>query len=462
MAGLSPARTAYQGSVTLGTSWSVAWRRQFQISYRETVYPAVQPIISAGHVLVPTLQGKLRCFAEGVAGGTLQWTVDVGAPVLATPCADGTNVYLADLWGRLSAFKLSDGTAATGWTNPVQVTTYGLPIRAPLLLADSKLMFGGEDGTLYARSLSNGAAIWSYSLGSPILQGAAWSSASGTNTVVVGAMDGRVLALNSGTGALIAVVGPKAGAGFRDFYPVIVGTQVWLGPLMAQPYWEPGRPSAYQTPNRGIVADIHLSGEQDSVLAAYDASPAGYVKAVYVLSLANLSETANQQVIHFPQHLIHGGAHPAPCLESSGYLVAPLAQPSDRLPSWGTGSHGLAGNGGWGRVNLTTRKYVDDLYDTTGGLSDTDRGYNNRDENVAPSACANGIVVAHHREGGPAITGFWNQATSRWVQFSQGPGTNELDINHMAPCAQPAAIVGGTSNMVYHISRHTLVAWRSS
>lgn len=451
-AAANAARTAFQSGVSLGTSWSVAWRYQYQVQQREKIHGSVQPIISNGHVLLPSLMGKLRSFVEGVSGGGLEWTADVGAPILSTPCADGTNVYVADIWGRLSAFKLADGTRATGWPAAVQVTQYGLPFQCDLLLADSKLLIGGADGNFYARSLSDGSALWSYAVGAPILHSAAWSNATGTNTVVFGANDMKVRALNSGSGAVLGTSAVLAGGAFNAFYPVIVGTKVIVQPIAALPFWIASMPSSIQNPIRGIPADIRAAGTpQDDALAAYVASPSSYVKSTFVLSLADMSETANQQIIHWEMGVNNNGPTPAPCLEQRGYLVFSILQPTGRSPS------ATLDYGGWACLDLSTRKFVDDLYDAT------PRGYNNRDENVAVSGCANGIIAAHNQETNAQITGFYRRSDQLWYPFGPGAATTELFVNTGAPHATPMAIVGGTNGMCYHNCHpHTLVAWRSS
>lgn len=436
-------RTAFQATETLGTSWSVAWRAQHQIDFSpiETIHPAVGAIVSAGHVIVCSLMGRVRSYATGLTK-TLQWTATVGAPIVSTPCADGTNVYVADIYGRLTAYPLSaSGTNAPTW-GPVQVTD-GRPLQGHLLLADGKLMIGGADGTFYARDPANGGPVWSYPVGAPVIQGAAWSNATGTGTVVFGAMNGRTYGINSASGASAwpspTTAFPWA-AGFKDYWPVIVGTKVVTRPWMQLPDTGFG----FNTPLRGVAVSDFLTGNQAATLASYDASPSSYMATLRVYDLATGAE--QPAPIHYYWAITMHGANPPVIVDRDGYLVIPATKPA----SW-AGS----GTSCWARLDLSTRRIVDGLLDAT----NVGRGMGNRDENMLASACSSGVVVLHVQEGNAQFNGFFAQPSKSWYPANGGAGTTRLFVNNQGAGANSPAISGG---QVYHVAHpHTLVALRA-
>lgn len=460
------AKTSYTAETVSGFNWTLAWSYKIQEHHQEKIYGGLQPITSNGHILLASLgrfgDGKLYCFTHSLTGPTLEWTADVGAPVMATPCADGTYCYLVDSWGRSHRFRLTDGARVAPWTTPVQITRRQKCVRSHLLLADSKIMFGAEDGYMYAISMVTGQVLWEYSTGQQIMQGAAWSNITGTPRTVVGTMSNHVLSFHSGTGVLLQDSGAKEGGGFRDFWPVILEAyqKVWIAPMVRYPYWEPARPPAFEFPYRGIVADIHIATAQDAALAAYVANPNQYVKGAYILDLATLAENPTDQIIHWTQFMVHGGSHPAPCLESNGYLVVPIAEPSDRTPVFGRSSGGYGGNAGWGALNYSTKKVVYDLYDPTPGFpadGHVRSGYGNRDENPVPTGCANCIAIAHPEETNAAITAVWDG--SLFHPFGPG-GSHEILCNSEAPNGQRLVISGDMG--IHHCQPNTIVVYRTA
>ncbi len=436
MAGANPQRTAYQSSETLTPPFSVAWTHAFAVvtgsqTIVEKLHPSVSAIVSNGHVLVPTLMGYLHSFVTGTSK-TREWSATVGAPVVSTPVADGTNVYVADIYGRLSAFKLSDGTAASGWTNPIQVTDYG-PIQGSLLLAEGMLMFGDAAGTFHFIDPADGSdALSPYDAGTPILQGAAGD---GAGKVVVGCMDGTVLCLDTSDGSLEWRTSALAGAaGFPHYWPVIVGSKVITRP-MSRYYYQ-------ATTDIEIAVDDPTDDSQmTAALADYDANVADYKKSLYVLDLTDGSDDASNQVIHWHARMTMNGSPPPVALDKDGYIVTPVGD------DW---------MGGWGRISLTTRKIVDILREA----GDPTYAWGNPDENICVSTCSNGIEVMHIQELNAQPSAFWKHSDSTWHPTFNGVGQTTLFTNTQGGGANPAAISGG---MIYHAAHpHTLVAWEGS
>jgi hypothetical protein len=460
-AAANPQHTAFQSAETLaGTTWSVAWRVQFSNAAEfgtgvEKLHNAVQPIISGGRVLITSIvpgaspTGRLRGYPAGLSKGT-PWTVDVGAFSMGSCAADGTTVYVADVLGRITAYTIATGAKLWG---PIQVTD-GRPFHASLLIADSKLLIGGTDGVFYARSPSTGAALWRYPASgsiSPILQTAAWSNTTGTGIVVFGSMNGRMYGLNSATGALIWQTAVLTNAGlFRDYWPVIIGTgsaaRVLVRPIPSYPHWASGVPAALASPTRGITVadgDFLNATKQAAILSAYASSPSSYIRSLWVLDLADGDDDPTHQLMHHYWPVAITGATSPPCVDATGRLILGCERPT---LGW-TGQ-----TAGYGRVDPTTRAFVDLLSPGTvlqGG---------NRDENIALSACSNGVLMMHTMETNAFITAFWRQTDNSMRTFGGGAAGTRLQNNNQGG-ASPGAISGG---LVYHVAHpHTLVVWRS-
>lgn len=444
-AGANAQRTAFQASETMLTTFSVAWRYQFAVtpSPIETIDPNMQVIVSDGHVLVATLMGHLYSFAAGAAGGAVQWTASIGAPIVSTPATDGTNVYVADMLGRLSAWRLSDGAPVWG---PLQVTDgEWAAFTGHVLLDSGMLMIGGPDRKFRFIDPADGTdAFAPLAVGGRILQGAAGDSA---GLAVVGCSDGKVRGFDTSTGTLAwETLLPNAG-GFQSYHPVIVGSKVVVRPQVRYPFWQNGVPTALQNPTRGIMTANFLDATaQNTLLAAYDASPSSYVRSLFVLTKASGADTPSNQIMHWYWPIcLDGYGHSPPCVDKDGYLVLGCEKPS--TGGW------TGGTAFWGRVDLSTRKWVDIL--TAGTVFPS----GNRDENVAVSSCSNGIALLHIMETNAQVTGFVDQTAGNALRtFSSGAGTTRLQTA-VEGAANPGVLSGG---LVYHLAHpHTLVAWQA-
>jgi outer membrane protein assembly factor BamB len=126
------------------TTQPTAWRAYLRASSKVT------PAVAAGVVYVGANDGKLRAF-EAATGKEL-WAADTGAEILAEPLVAGPMVYTANGLGRVSAYH-TNGTP--GWTYSAGDAVYSSPV-----IADGKLVFGCNDGKLYALDLSTGRPVW--------------------------------------------------------------------------------------------------------------------------------------------------------------------------------------------------------------------------------------------------------------------------------------------------------------
>lgn len=450
MASFNPQRNGYSPTESLPTvgtfsrAWLASQHRDFGVSdgFRDTVYPQLSPVVSNGHVVLCTLQGRVRSYATGTSK-VLQWTRQIPAPtgwtdtpIIGTPAADADKVYVSDIYGRLTAINLADGSIAWG---PTQITDYG-PIQGAMLLSDGLLLFGGADGKFrFVDPADGGEAYAAYNVGYPIIQGAAGDP----GVAVVGAMDCKLYAFDTSDGSLAWTSAIFRGAAaFKDYYPVIVGSQVLVRPFMQLPDVGGG----IITPIRGIPIDDYVNGDQDALLELYDDED---TQNNYLPNFRRYSLTSGTElpapIHHYWWHTMNGSP-PPPCLNAAGEIVLGAPRPP------GLGMDEAV----WARLDLSTRKLLGPMRDA----AQPTIGGGNPDENMTVSACSNAVIVMHCEEANATETAAWYPATSTWVRISTTYPTQEGWNNTQGGGASVAAISGGF--IYHHAHPHTLTCFRRS
>lgn len=392
------------------------------------------PVLSVGgNVFVPSLMGTMRKFSGGTTGPTVLATRALGAiPFCSGGASDGTNLYQPDPFGQLWGLKCSDLSDATGWTNPVQVAS--APITAHLLLADGKLLFGAGDGIFYARNPANGGPVWQRQLPAPIVGSAAWSSATGVKTAVVGCSDGKLYGINTDTSAILWSIFLDNCYDFRYHWPVIVGTTVWYHacPRYLTYTTSPNGINQAPTPLRSAineVADVNVLSQQDAWLSAYRANPGNYALTLYPIDLGNGQLQTNLVPVAYQGGAISGGSAP-PCVDRNGDLIVRVH--NAQAPVQNQGGFNTYG---FGRLNISTGR-IENLLLQAGNSA----GWGNGDEDVAAIAVSNGVACFHDQIAGGWISGFFNQDTQTWRQVGQVtplPGTRMLNFFPEVASVQP-------------------------
>jgi len=174
------------------------------------IFTATAPILAAPIVgddaSVFVVDSAGRAFVldpvVGTSGGVL---FDVGAGVTSSPAlgADGTpgadTLYVADQAGKLTAIDLtsvnpSRAGASARWTFTVPG---GAAINSsPAVTVDGTILFGADDGVLYAvRDLGNAAEVrWTFTTAGPLRSSPAVAD-DGLGTIYFGSSDGSVYAV---------------------------------------------------------------------------------------------------------------------------------------------------------------------------------------------------------------------------------------------------------------------------
>jgi len=441
-----PQRTGYTPEI-LSTNFQAAWSHPFQ---PEKVYPQVQAIVYDGKVFVGTEMGNL--YALGAQTGEGKWVYNVGSPILNSVAAGDGKAFFGAMDGAVYALDVTTGSLV--WKSQL---SWRIGFSTAAVLAESKVMLGGRNGVFYALDPDTGATLWQYDVGSPILQTAAWND----GRVVFGAMDMHVYAINSADGTLAWGSERIPGMAFKDYWPVLYDGNIFIGPMgvaetdvmgVGFPFrevWSSDDPiwgwyaENGPTITEGRLTDVpEAMDAQDAAMANYQANPANYTKNLYILDEATGEEAF--VVPHWTVQTQHGATTP-PCVDRDGKLIVPLRF----LKS------------GWGRLDLTAQRITDILYDHTDRLGgpmdsgDVPAGMGNPDENLNVACTGNLVLALHTAECCNGYSGAFDLDDRKWTVFGRGPTNGQMATGTQGGGGNPASVSDG---MVYHISRHELIA----
>ena len=393
---------------TLGTNFSIVWKRAFQ---PEKIHPQVQAIIYGGRVFVGTESGNL--YALNAANGAQNWVFTAGGPILNSVAAGDNRVYFGSMDGAV--YAVNPSTGAQLWKKQLS-TRLGFST-APLL-AGGKVLIGGRNGVFYALNPSDGAISWSFQAGGPILMTAAANTA-GT-TVYFTAMDMRVYARSIANGNSVWTSAKVPAMAFKDYYPL-----VWNGYVYVRP-WNKG----YLGPD--TLSDPPSASAQQAVLNAYNPS-------TMPITMFRFNETTGAlgtPTIHYWYQTMNGGSAP-PCVDRNGYLVMSAPFPNDDFYI------------GWGRLDPNARVLVDMLVE--GG---SDEGSGHGDETMATTCTGNLIFTMHYQEQNVQFTGAFNLNNNTWTEVDLGKSNAEMFNNTQGGGANAVSVANG---LFYHISVYELI-----
>jgi PQQ-like domain/PQQ enzyme repeat len=443
-----PQRTGYSPEI-LGTNFQVVWTHPFQ---PEKVFPQVQAIVYDGKVFVGTEMGNL--YALNAATGAQIWKLTVGAPILNSVAAGWGKVYFGAMDGAV--YAVDEITGVMVWRAK---PSWRLGFSTAPLIADNKVMVGGRNGVFYAFNPNDGSILWQYNVGAPILQTAAWDN----GRAYFGAMDMRVYAVNTSNGSLAWQSAQLAGIALKDYWPVAVGGNVVVQPMADNALRNgivPGTPfGLYTSPtdwqwlaaNGPAIAQGKLSGlpaamnAQQAVLTSYASNPGNFDKTMDVLGEATGTESA--VVPHFSVQT-HSGATTPPCVDRDGLLIVPV----------------MFVRSGWGRLNLSTQRISDILYDnknTSGGAmsaGDTPAGMGNYDEDLNVTCTGNLVLGFHTEEYNANYTGAFDLNRRLWIHINPGQTNRQMSSNTQGGGGNPPSV---SNAMIYHISLYELIARRA-
>lgn len=184
--------------------------------YTVTIAKGVEPVVAEGRVFVGTQEGGV--YGIALDDGATLWAYDMGDPVIATACADASQVLFADVYGDIVALDAATGQPRWSYTADRTIVT------APLLLKDQDRVFlASHGGTVYCFKWSTGELLWKVLLPTPV-QG---QMAATESRLFVPAENLKVYALSTQSGEVLAEK-QVVGQSFRLTHPVVFAGKLWV------------------------------------------------------------------------------------------------------------------------------------------------------------------------------------------------------------------------------------------
>jgi hypothetical protein len=185
--------------------------------YEVPIAGRVQPVVAAGRLFVPSLDGAL--YARDASTGAPLWRALTGGPLRHAAGVAGSSVIVSSHDGQTYAFAVATGTLT--WKVPT-----GASATAPLIdTVRNRVYVAATDGGLTALELATGAIAWRVLLGAPILTTPSLS-ADGT-TIYVGTEAVQALAIDAANGSERWRTS-LPGQSLADTYPVVTPTRVFF------------------------------------------------------------------------------------------------------------------------------------------------------------------------------------------------------------------------------------------
>jgi outer membrane protein assembly factor BamB len=171
-----------------GTGRTLGW-----INLGEAIYgsPAIERFVA----VVALANTRASLVSYDFYSGSVRWKQSYG-DIEMTPLQDENRIFVGNLQGLFFAVGVVDGAELWRFTLPDNTQLKG--IRSSPALAGATLVFGADDGGIYALNAEDGALRWRAEAGAPV-----WAApANAGDLVVVETLEGAVLALELSTGEL--------------------------------------------------------------------------------------------------------------------------------------------------------------------------------------------------------------------------------------------------------------------
>ena len=177
------------------------------------------PVINGSSAFVALSNSKESIASYDLTEGKVRWSKRCG-DIEVSPLLYRQNLYAGTVSGTLYCLDASDGETRWKFDLPDNSTLKG--IRSSAAAESSIVVFGADDGFIYALNAETGTLLWKHSTGAPVVA----SPLIVSGMVVVGNWRGTVTALRLGSGSLLW----KSEIGSRIFAGVVpVGELLVLG-----------------------------------------------------------------------------------------------------------------------------------------------------------------------------------------------------------------------------------------
>lgn len=154
------------------------------------------PIIEGDVAYIAAANTKESLIAFDLLQGKVLWKQEFG-DIEVTPLLYRGKLYFGNTAGFFFCVDRLKGEL--DWKFKLPENTKRKGIRSTATAYDSVVIFGTEDGSMYALNAANGILRWSYNTGAPIFAAAAVND----GVVYCGNMDGNLYALNASNGAVV-------------------------------------------------------------------------------------------------------------------------------------------------------------------------------------------------------------------------------------------------------------------
>ncbi|MBI5886955.1 MAG: PQQ-binding-like beta-propeller repeat protein [Deltaproteobacteria bacterium] len=156
--------------------------RNWQFPTSSAIYAS--PVVKDGIVYIVSYDRVL--YAIDLKGEKVLWKKRLGKDMIgyASTVVEGESVYQVYKNGVIKVYRKSDGRESAAFIFPAGIKS------TPVVGSNGIMIFGGEDGVVYAASSKTGAVIWEYKTGAPIHS----SPAVVDNMVYIGSEDGTIYA----------------------------------------------------------------------------------------------------------------------------------------------------------------------------------------------------------------------------------------------------------------------------
>ncbi|MEX2400798.1 MAG: PQQ-binding-like beta-propeller repeat protein [Rhodothermales bacterium] len=193
---VSSGLVVYDGTVIAGDVEGIV--RAYSLSDGEELWSTALDSTSS-IFSTPTLVGERliaasdngRVVALDVSSGSIDWSVDAGAPVHVSLAADEAAVYAATTRGRILALDIASGATRWEYLLPGEDVYFSAPA-----IGEWEIVFGASDGIVRALNVEDGSQRWTADVSDAVTAPPVLTD----HLVYVGTMGGNVVALDRAEG----------------------------------------------------------------------------------------------------------------------------------------------------------------------------------------------------------------------------------------------------------------------
>ncbi|MFZ5518416.1 MAG: PQQ-binding-like beta-propeller repeat protein [Candidatus Zhuqueibacterota bacterium] len=142
------------------------------------------------NVIIARRYGDKTLFSYDLRKSKMKWGVDAG-DISSEPLVFGASIIVTALYNHIDLYELRSGVRI--WQTKIKEQ-----IRSSPAVSGNIIVFGADDGVVYAVKKIDGAILWTYATGSSVVA----TPAIFNDTVYIGSSDRTLYALNAADGAL--------------------------------------------------------------------------------------------------------------------------------------------------------------------------------------------------------------------------------------------------------------------